>query len=67
MNYLKGLIYVSPMSPWSKLKRKSGILKEWGNSPMPPFLHTMITVYSKDQMPNLSHKVVRSHSPADVQ
>lgn len=32
------------------------------NSPMPHFLHTMITVYSKDKMPNLSHKVFRSHS-----
>lgn len=34
---------------------------------MPHFLHTMITVYSKDKMPNLSHEVFRSHITADVQ
>lgn len=67
MNYLKGLIYVSPKSPWSKLERKNGNLKEWEKSPMPHFLHTMITVYSKDKMPNLSHAVFRSYIIADIQ
>lgn len=34
---------------------------------MPHFLHTMITVYSKDKMPNLSHAVFRRYIIADVQ
>lgn len=34
---------------------------------MPHFLHTMITVYSKDKIPNLSHEVFTSHITADVQ
>lgn len=54
------------MSPWSKLKRVE-FSKNRKNSPMPHFLHTMITVYSKDKMPNVSHKVFRSHSPDGVQ
>lgn len=54
-------MYVSPKSPWSKLERKNGNLKEWEKSPMPYFLHTMITVYSKDKMPNLSDEVFRSY------
>lgn len=64
----KGLNICIPKEPLEQTKKEEWSSQRMGkNSPMPHFLHTTITVYSKDKMPNLSHAAFRSHIARDVQ